>query len=122
MIEILPIRAEQLPGFCREKGIVPPEGAALRGCAVRQGETSLGWCLAAAGEPCLILGVEAEDSQLADGLLRAALFPLYEGGRRQYRFASPPSLALPERYVTAGPGELSKLFAPCSERKERKDE
>ena len=86
MIQILPGPAERLPTFCREKGLQSP--APLRGYTACQGDCSLGWCLVAQGEPCLVLGVEAEDSLLADGLLRAALFPLDEGGARQYRFAA----------------------------------
>ena len=117
MIQILPVPAVRLPAFCREKGRQSP--APLRGYTACQGDCSLGWCLGAQGEPCLVLGVEAEDSLLADGLLRAALFPLYEGGTRQYRFAAPAAAPLPERYVTAGCGELSELFAPCCQKEEK---
>ena len=73
MIQILPVPAERLPTFCREKGLQSP--APLRGYTACQGDCSLGWCLVAQGEPCLVLGVEAEDSLLADGL-GGALPPL----------------------------------------------
>jgi len=114
MIQMLPVPPERLPDFCREHGL--PRESPARAYTACQGERTLGWCAVGKGEPCVILGlgVEGEDLFLADGLLRAALFPLYQEGARQYRFAAPPSLTLPERYVTAGPGELSELFAPCA--------
>lgn len=117
MIRILPVLSEELPDFCREHslGAVP-----LRACTAEEGETSLGWCAIGEGDPCTILGlgVEPSDPDVADGLLRAALFPLYRGGCRSYRFAAPPDCPLPERYVTAGTGSLGSLFAPCTEGKE----
>ena len=116
MIQILPIPAGELAGLCDEKQITPPPGAELTGWTAAQGETVLGRCLAAGGEPCLILWAEAEDTALADGLLRAALHPLYEAGARRYRFAAPPPLPVPEGYATSGEGELAELFAPCGGR------
>ena len=121
MIRILPVPEESLPGLCREKGL-SPGGAALRGYTAAQGEEPLGWCVAAAGEPCVILGVEAQDPQIADGLLRAALFPLYQGGAARYRFESTPGGPLPAGYVLRGEGELAELFAPCGERRRTTDE
>lgn len=118
MIQILPVAREDLGDLCREKGIEAGD-APLRGYTAAQGQERLGWCLVAEGEPCVILGVGAEDPLLGDGLLRAALFPCFEGGAKGYRFAEAPGCALPEGYVLRGEGELSQLFAPCSER--RKD-
>lgn len=111
MIQMLPVPSSELPDFCRQRGI--DSGAPLTAYTAAQGDAVLGWCVVAKEDPCLILGVEAEDSALADGLLRAALFPLYEAGAKEYRFAVPPPLPLPERFLTAGPGELAQLFAPC---------
>ena len=54
MIQILPIPAGELAGLCDEKQITPPPGAELTGWTAAQGETVLGRCLAAGGEPCLI--------------------------------------------------------------------
>lgn len=119
MIRILPIPGEAVAGFCREKGI-PLPGAAVRGYTAAQGEESLGWCLVAEGEPCVILGVQAEEALIGDGLLRAALFPLFERGAKGYRFSQAPGCVLPEDYMLRGEGELSALFAPCWER--RKDQ
>ena len=119
MIQILPLPGETLGDFCREKGIALP-GAPVRGYTAAQGEELLGWCLLAEGEPCVILGIQAEDPLLGDGLLRAALFPLFEGGGKGYRFAEPPGCSLPEEYTLRGEGELSALFAPCSERRKDK--
>lgn len=112
MIQILPVPSESLPDFCREHslGAVP-----VRAYTAEEEESSLGWCAVGEGEPCPILGVESRDPEVADGLLRAALFPLYRRGYREYRFTAPPALALPERYVTGGTGSLAELFAPCSE-------
>lgn len=118
MIQILPVPGEELTAFC--KAHLPGRSGPVRAYTACQGKEPLGWCAAAPGEPCVILGVEAEDALLADGLLRAALFPLYEGGARQYRFSAPPPIPLPERYVTSGAGELAALFAPCSKQKEDK--
>ena len=118
MIQILPVREGELPDFCRERGL--PETEGLRACAARQGEILLGWCAVEAREPCSVLGVEAEDAVLADGLLRAALFPLFERGARGYCFSQAPGCVLPEDYMLRGEGELSALFAPCWER--RKDQ
>lgn len=112
MIQILPVPQEKLPGFYQEHGL---EGPALRVYTAEEGESSLGWCAVGEGEPCPILGAQAEDPDIADGLLRAALFPLYRRGCREYRFAVPPDCPLPERYVTAGAGTLAELFAPCTE-------
>lgn len=112
MIQILPVPSEALPDFCREHNL---EGTPLRAYTAQEEESSLGWCAVGEGEPCIILGVESQDPEIADGLLRAALFPLYRRGYREYRFAAPPALTLPERYVTAGTGSLGSLFAPCSE-------
>lgn len=117
MIRILPIPPDDLPAFCREKGV--SAAGPLRGCTSCEGETPLGWCLVAEGDPCLILGVEAEDGWLADGLLRAALFPLYEGGAGTYSFREPPSIPLPERYDTTGTGRLATLFAPCKKEEDK---
>lgn len=117
MIQILPVPPHLLPGFCREKGI--QSSAPLRGYTACQGDVSLGWCVVSEGEPCLVLGVEAEDGLLADGLLRAALFPLYEGGAEGYAFRKEPAIPLPERYVTTGEGKLSELFAPCRQKEEK---
>lgn len=113
MIQLLPVPPAELPAFCRLRNL--PDTAPVAACTAVQGDTLLGWCAVARQEPCLILGLEAEDAALADGLLRAALFPLYQGGAREYRFAVPPPLPLPERYAAAGPGELAQLFAPCGE-------
>ena len=114
MIQILPVREGELPDFCRERGL--PETEGLRACAARQGEILLGWCAVEAGEPCSVLGMEAEDAALADGLLRAALFPLYQEGTAGYRFLKAPSCPLPGGYVTSGEGSLTELFAPCDQR------
>ena len=88
---------------------------ALRACTAEEGEALLGWCAVGQGDPCPILGAAADDPDVADGLLRAALFPLYRRGRREYRFAAPPGCPLPEGYVTHGIGALAELFAPCTE-------
>lgn len=83
----------------------------------------MGWCAVAEGEPCVILGLgtEAGDPEVADGLLRAALFPLYRRGRREYRFDVPPGCPLPGRYAVAGTDSLETLFAPCEEEKEAEE-
>lgn len=114
---MLPIPKEDIPALCREKGL--ELSGPLRGHAARQGGLSLGWCLVREGEPCLILGLEAEDPWVADGLLRAALFPLYESGAKGYAFREEPAVPLPERYVRAGTGKLSELFAPCCQKEEK---
>ncbi len=120
MIQMLPVPPERLPDFCREH--LPGHTGPVRAYTACQGTVPLGWCAVGPGEPCPILGVEAEDPFLADGLLRAALFPLYEGGAKQYRFLAPPPLKLPDRYVTAGTGALAELFAPCSKQEETNHE
>jgi len=117
MIQILPISEDAITGFCREKGIENHDNAPLRGYTAAQGSETLGWCLVAEGEPCVILGVQADDPQLGDGLLRAALFPCFEGGKKGYRFAGTPKCPLPAGYAVRGEGELSRLFAPCGERR-----
>ena len=116
MIRILPMEPDRLAALCREKEIDPGD-APLRGYAAADGEETLGWCLAADGEPCLILGEEAEDPQVGDGLLRAVLFPFRQAGRKGYRFARPPKGPLPAGYALAGEGSLGELFTPCSERR-----
>ena len=118
MIQMVPIPREELAAFCREKGIAPGDQL-LRGYRAFAGEETLGWCVAAEEEPCLILGVSALDPQLGDGLLRAVLFPLYEEGIKGYRFACAPLGSLPGEYVLQGEGELSRLFIPCSEKQAR---
>lgn len=114
MIQILPVPSQSLPDLCREHGL---GSAPVCAYTAEQEGTSLGWCALGEGEPCIILGlgVEADDLDVADGLLRAALFPLYRRGCREYRFAVPPDCPLPERYITAGTGSLAELFAPCTE-------
>ncbi len=118
MIQILPMGKDRLAALCQEKNIRPGE-APLRGCVAAAREETLGWCLAAEGEPCLVLGLEAEDPHVGDGLLRAVLFPLYQAGRKGYRFACTPGGPLPAGYALQGEGSLDELFTPCSER--RKD-
>lgn len=112
MIQILPVPREKLPDFCREHSLGP---VALRACTAEEEGHHLGWCAIGEGDPCPILGVAAADPDTADGLLRAALFPLYRGGCGEYLFAAPPDCPLPERYVTDGAGSLGALFAPCTE-------
>lgn len=118
MIRILPVPQEKLPEFCRERSL---EVVTLRAYTAEEGDNSLGWCAVGEGDPCPILGVAAKDPEVADGLLRAALFPLYGRGYREYRFAAPPALTLPERYVTAGAGSLEALFAPCTEGRQKNE-
>lgn len=120
MIQILPVPQEKLPDFCREHSLRPEP---IRAYTAEEGETFLGWCAVGEGEPCIILGlgVEADDPDVADGLLRAALFPLYRRGFQGYRFAVPPGCPLPGRYTIAGTGSLGSLFAPCSEGKEAEE-
>lgn len=112
MIQILPVASAALPDFCREHGL---ESVPLRAYTAEDGEASLGWCAVREGEPCLILGAAADDAGIADGLLRAALFPLYRRGSQSYRFCAVPDCPLPGRYVTDGAGSLAELFAPCTE-------
>lgn len=115
MIQILPVPPETLPDFCREHGL---KSVPVRAYTAVEGEEPIGWCALGEGEPCPILGAEADDPDVADGLLRAALFPLYRRGCREYRFNLPPRCPLPERYAVAGTGSLAELFAPCTEGKE----
>lgn len=114
MIQILPVPSERLPDFCREHrlGELP-----FRAYTAEEGDHFLGWCAVGEGDPCPILGlgVGTSDPDVADGLLRAALFPLYRRGCREYLFPAPPGLLLPRRYVTTGAGALAELFAPCTE-------
>lgn len=115
MIQILPVPSETLPDFCGEHDLAQP---VIRAYAAEEEGFSLGWCALGEGEPCPILGAEADDPDVADGLLRAALFPLYRRGYREYRFVVPPRCPLPERYAVTGTGSLAELFAPCTEGKE----
>ena len=119
MIQILPVPPEGLSDFCREHSL---EGQALRAYTAQDEENALGWCAIGEGDPCPILGAKAEDPDVADGLLRAALFPLFRRGCREYRFAAPVNCPLPKRYVTDGTGTLAELFAPCTNREEAKNE
>ena len=111
MIQILPIHPQVLPDFCLEKGL--DDDAPVWGYMAAQGTTLLGWCVVAKDDPCSILGLEAQDKEVADGLLRAALHPFYEEGIRGYRFKELPGLALPSSYVIAGVGRMDDLFTPC---------
>ena len=112
MIQILPIHPQLLPELCREKGL--DDDAPVWGYIASQGSSLLGWCVVAKDDPCRILGLEAEDKEVADGLLRAALHPFYEEGVRCYQFKALPPMALPSRYIIAGVGSLGDLFAPCA--------
>ena len=114
MIQLLPVPPAELPAFCRLRNL--PDTVPVAACTAVQGDTLLGWCAVARQGPCLILGLEAEDAALADGLLRAALFPLYQEGTAGYRFLKAPSCPLPGGYVTSGEGSLTELFAPCDQR------
>ena len=111
MIQILPIHPQVLPDFCLEKGL--DDDAPVWGYMAAQGTTLLGWCVVAKDDPCRILGLEAQDKEVADGLLRAALHPFYEEGIQGYRFKERPGLALPSSYVIAGVGRMDDLFTPC---------
>ena len=110
MIQILPIHPQLLPELCRGRGL--DDEAPVWGYMAIQGKELLGWCVAAKDEPCRILGVEARDKEVADGLLRAALHPFYEEGIREYRFKELPGLPLPSAYIIAGTGRLEDLFSP----------
>jgi hypothetical protein len=111
MIQILPIHPQVLPDFCLEKHL--DDDAPVWGYMATQGTTLLGWCVVAKDDPCRILGLEAQDQEVADGLLRAALHPFYEEGIQEYRFKDLPGLPLPSRYMMAGVGRLADIFTPC---------
>ena len=111
MIRLLPVPPDRLPDLCRGKGL--DQSGGVTAYAAWQGEGLLGWYAIGEGDPCPVLGLEAEDASLADGLLRAALFPRYRQGAKGYRFHCPPACPLPKGYTTAGEGALALLFAPC---------
>ena len=113
MVTILPLPGELLLELCGELGL--DDDAPLWGWTASQGSRLLGYVIVAKDEPCRILALQAEDRELADGLLRAALHPFYEEGIREYTFPTPPNLLLPSRYVVMGHGSLEALFAPCGE-------
>ena len=62
MIRLLPVPPDRLPAFCRGKGLDPSGATAY---AAWQGERLLGWCAIGEGDPCPVLGLEAEDASLA---------------------------------------------------------
>ncbi len=107
MITIKPIAPGVLPLLWESRDIPLEE---LAGYIASDGTQTLGTLFLRVGDPALILSLTAADAAVADGLLRAALYPLYESGARAYAFAGEISALLPPCYPREGRGSLQRLF------------
>lgn len=116
MLSILPMPHEVLRELCGQLNLDDP--APLWGWTASQGSTLQGYVVVARDEPCRILALAAEDSEVADGLLRAGLVQFYREGIRGYTFVSPPPLPLPPNYMIIGQGSMAVLFTPCDHTQE----
>ena len=108
MISIKPIAPEVLPLLAEEAGLRSQDG--LRGLIASDGEHSAGTVFYKSCEPVKILALTAADSGIADGLCRTALYPLYEGGAREFELCCRPAVPLPPCYPVSGRGKLAALF------------
>ena len=108
MISIKSIAPEILPFLAEEAGLRFQDG--LRGMIASDGEHTVGSVFYKNGEPVKILALTAADRGIAAGLCRAALFPLYEGGTREFELCCRPAVPLPPCYPVSGRGKLAALF------------